>query len=155
MSHIIPIILIASALFVSGCIASGPPGCAGSSLGVTGGCSGKNEVKNFNIDGDLPSCITIRPHTCRGALIQIENLCNGTAFSINGKSYSGMNSYPLFVKTENGTIVDIDAHNGTIRLPGTIVDYPYPEEDEFISVDGIVNDKSFTLSYIRTKAQCA
>lgn len=117
-----------------------PPGCAKSSS--LGGCFGKNFNKDFKVYGKLPSCLRINNHLCQGARIEVENLCSQeTNIEINGKKITDKYTYLLFKKDANGLISE-DTFGS------------YPEKEQNISLDGIVDGQKFTISYIRTPALC-
>ena len=140
-NRVMIILIFLLTLFLSGC--TKPPGCIKTSF--IGGCFGKNDIRNFKIEGELPNCLRISPHTCNGAELEVENLCKNKTIILNGDEVKGTYDYFLFVNDDNGD---------TIRIEDRAYDYPYPEENELILVHGIVGDSPFTISYIRTKNLC-
>jgi len=120
------------------------PGCYNKYSPFVGGCFGKNLIRNFKIEPNLPNCLEIRPHTCQGARLEVYNQCD-TDVIIDEIKMDEMYNYLLFTKSGNGTIVG---------FKGNIDVYPYPAEDENIVVNGKIGDVNFNISYVITKALC-
>lgn len=117
------------------------PGCSKTS--AIGGCFSKNTIRDFQVVGDLPSCLTIRPHVCLIASLEVENLCpDSTAVYIEGVKLTDKYSYPSYAPTLSG---------GVAPEPDNA---PYPTSDQKILLKGSADGKPFYISYIRTKALC-
>jgi len=118
-----------------------PPGC--SKTNAIGGCFSKNTIRNFQVVGELPSCLTIRPHVCVIAGLVVENVCpEGTDVYIEGTKLTDMYAYPTYGLTQSGKVAP---------EPDTA---PYPTSDQNIILNGSVNGNTFTINYTRTKALC-
>jgi hypothetical protein len=117
-----------------------PPGC--NKTNAIGGCFGKNKINDFNITGTLPSCLSIKPHICQGAQIEIENLCPPkTRVSLEHNQITDKYTYMSFKHDLNG--------NNVKENP-----ISYPTNDEDFLLEANVNNKPFQISYIKTKAWC-
>lgn len=132
-------------LFVILYMSTTPAGCYNKYIPFTGGCFGKNSIKNFKIENGLPSCIQIKPSDCQGAKLEVYNNCDEEVM-INGEKINKNYNYLLLVRADNGTIIQDKEHAG--------YEYPYPKQNEFINVDGSVGDNKFIISYVRTKSLC-
>jgi hypothetical protein len=117
-----------------------PPGCIKTS--GFGGCFGKNNIENLSIQGPIPNCLSIRKHNCQGAGLEIENLCpQNYSIYIQDKKITDKYTY-LYYKTNE---------KGNLRIE---TQYEYPDTDQQINLDAKVNEESFKIKYIRTKALC-
>ena len=117
-----------------------PPGCIKTSS--IGGCFGKNNLLNFKIIGQFPSCLTIRPHTCQGARLEIENLCpSNVSVTIENRILEGTYNYLSYKLDGNGK-------------PLEEKEVSYSDKDQPIKLNGMVSGKTFQLSYTKTRALC-
>lgn len=156
MRKIILILMLIVLLFLAGC--SNTPNCPSDFekfvYKITGppmgGCFGKNNAENVSIKGDIPSCLKMGVSNCQGVQLNVDDYCKGMNISINGEDLNTTYNNFIFVMDKYGNVVNHkyseDEHIWR--------DYPYPEEDEFITVYGTVDNQQFTVSYTRTKALC-
>ncbi len=120
-----------------------PPGCKNSAI-IFGGCLAKNTIEKFSIEGSVPTCLTIRPHVCNVAQLEVENLCKPEdKIEINGIAITEKYTYLSF---------SLDGVGRVTIQEGT--EYTIPKQDQDISINGSVNTIPFRVTYVVTKALC-
>jgi len=119
-----------------------PPGCRNKN--AFGGCLAKNTIERFDIEGSIPTCLTIRPHICNIAQLEIENLCKPEVkIEINSIAITEKYTYLSFSLNEEGEAI---IQKGA--------DYTPPKQNEDIIINGSVDAVPFRVGYVVTKALC-
>ena len=145
----LPLIVILSALLLTGCIVtkdSPAPGCV-ESIGfpVLGGCSGETVILDLTVEPQN-ECLTIAVNNCNGGVLEVDNSCLETLI-LGGVEIPSSDRVSLDV---------IERENGTYALRGVggnFSDY-VPEEDKSIVIAGLLGDQDVKVTFTKTAPLC-
>ncbi len=128
-------------------------------FGVSG-CFSKNTIEGFKIDKKLPLYLRIETDTCNGDPLRIFYDCDSllrlncekiiraytyVASDKNKTNPINKSIYKTYILNENDSVVDISQETEYVFCP---------EEDQFILINGSIENINFNVSYIKAKAYC-
>ncbi len=138
------IVLIFSGFLLLGCPldgeGTGAPGCDGGGWMPTG-CFGESVIENITVEPSS-DCLKVDANNCNGGVLEVENRC-GADLEIGGKTVPAGTTYQLLEFARNG-----DGDIYIIEPEGNFDSY-CPENEDVLSVKGMLGDEEITISYTK------